>query len=312
MLRYEYRLPEEGGNSGVAIRATAQGNPAFTGMEIQVLGPQAEPALGSSGALYASVKPAVAADNPAGQWNQVEVLCDGPRIRTIMNGKELYDININEYDSPDKDHTPLPERAKSGFIALQDYGDHVEFRGIRLKPLPGGQGWRPLFNGKDLEGWEVVGDSKWLVDEGGILRADNEGMTGRSALKTLEHFADFELRLNVKAHDRANSGVFFRCSGDDPWPRTYEAQIDNHDPEQFTGAIWNQAPASELRATDNCWFNMHIVAKGPNIQVAVNGKTVIDYITPKHEKCPSGWICLQGHDPKSVVEFKDIEVKPIP
>jgi len=312
VLRYEYRLPEAGGNSGVAIRATAEGNPAFTGMEIQILTPEDEPRVGSAGALYGSVKPAVKADNPAGQWNAVEILCDGPRIRTIMNGKELYDIDINTFESPDKEHTPLKERAKTGYIALQDYGDYVEFRKIRLKPLPGGEGWQRLFNGKDLDGWEVVGDSKWEVDEGGILRVNNEGMTGRSALKTTEHFGDFELRLSAKPHDHANSGVFFRCSGDDPWPRTYEAQIDNHDPSQFTGAIWDQVPASQLRAMDNCWLHMHIVAKGPNIQVAVNGKTVVDYISPKHEKCPSGWICLQGHDPKSVVEFKDIEIKPIP
>ena len=144
------------------------------------------------------------------------------------------------------------------------------------------------------------------------MRVDNEGMTGRSALRTVEEFGNFELRLSAKPHGHANSGVFFRCSGNDPWPRTYEAQIDNHDPKQFTGAIWNQVAAIELRAMDDCWLHMQIAAKGPSIQVAVNGKTVVDYISSKHEKCPSGWICLQGHDPKSVVEFKDIEIKLLP
>ena len=309
VLRYEYRLPEQGGNSGVAVRATAAGNPAFTGMEIQILTPEEAPRLGSSGALYASVVPAVAADRPAGQWNEVEVLCDGPRIRTVMNGEDLYDVDVNTYDSPDKEHAPLKERAKIGYIALQDYGDYVEFRKVRLKPLPGGEGWRPLFNGKDLDGWRVIGESKWVVDEGGVLRVDNTAMTGCSALRTVEEFADFELRLSVKPHDHANSGVFFRCRGDDPWPRTYEAQVDNHDPKQFTGAIWDQVPASELRAMDDCWLQLHVVARGPSIQVAVNGKTVVDYLSSKHRHCPSGWICLQGHDPNSVVEFKDVEIK---
>jgi len=309
VLRYEYRLPKEGGNSGVAVRATADGNPAFSGMEIQILTPEDEPRLGSSGALYASVRPAVAADHPAGEWNAVEILCDGPRVRTVMNGEELYDIDLNSYESPDKENTPLNERAKTGYIALQDYGDYVEFRKIRLKPLPGGEGWRPLFNGEDLAGWRIIGDSKWVVDDGGVLRVDNAGMTGRSALRTYEEFADFELRLSIKAHERANSGVFFRCQGSNPWPRTYEAQVDNHNPEQFTGAIWDQVPATELRAMDHCWFQMHLVARGPVIQVAVNGKTVVDYLSSKHRRCPSGWICLQGHDPNSVVEFKDIEIK---
>ena len=311
VLRYEYRLPEDGGNSGVAIRATAEGNPAFTGMEIQILTPEEEPRVGSSGALYASVKPAVAADRPGGQWNVVEIRCDGPRIRTVMNGEGLYDVDLNTYQSTDKGHTPLKDRAKIGYIALQDYGDYVEFRKVRLKPLPGGEDWRPLFNGKDLDGWRVIGESKWVVDEGGILRVDNSGMKGRSALRTVEEFTDFELRLAIKPHHHANSGVFFRCRGDDPWPRTYEAQVDNHDPKQFTGAIWDQVPASELRAMDNCWLQMHVVARGPSIQVAVNGKTVVDYLSSKYRQCPRGWICLQGHDPNSVVEFKDIEIKVI-
>ena len=87
--------------------------------------------------------------------------------------------------------------------------------------------------------------------------------------------------------------------------------MDNHDPKQFTGAIWDQVPANELRAMDDCWLQMHVVARGPSIQVAVNGKTVVDYLSSKHRRCPRGWICLQGHDPNSVVEFKDVEIKVI-
>jgi len=315
LLRYEYRSIDGIGNSGVGIRATKDGNPAYSGMEIQVIQPGWETPWQRACALYAVVPPAVEADNPMGEWNSVEVLCDGPRIRTTLNGQELYDVKTTDFtEESTKDvewQKPLDNRAKSGHIALQDYANHVEFRTIRIKPLPGGEGWRPLFNGKDLSGWEVLGSSKWDVLPEGVLRVNNDGMTGRSALRTVEEFDDFELRLSVRAHDRANSGVFFRCSGDDPWPRTYEAQVDNHSPDQFTGAIWDQVPARELRAVDNCWFLMHIVARGPSIQVAVNGKTVVDYISDRHREFPKGWICLQGHDPKSVVDFKDIEIKPI-
>lgn len=312
VLRYEYRLPEEGGNSGVGIRAPAEGDPAFTGMEIQVLTPS-QPHKGSAGALYSSVAPARKADHPVGQWNAVEVLCDGPRIRTTMNGTELYDIRTTDFVSREDNYPPLSQRAKSGFIAIQDHEDYVEYRNIRLKPLPAGEGWRRLFNGENLDGWQTVGDASWTVMDGGILRVDGGTMTKgtRSALRTLEEFDDFELRLSIRAHDGANSGVFFRCSGDDPWPSTYEVQVDNHSPEQFTGAIWDQVKARELRATDNCWFQMHVVADGPIIQVMVNGKTVVDYISQRHAKYKSGWIALQGHDPESIVDFKDIEIKPI-
>lgn len=315
VLRYEYRLPPKGGNSGVGIRAAKEGNPAFTGMEIQVITPGWENDWQRAGALYATVPPAVQADKPAGEWNEVEVLCDGPRIRTLMNGQQLYDIQTTDF-TPEavagKDwQKPLTDRAKAGYVAIQSHGDYVEFRRIRIKPLPGGEGWRFLFNGKDLTGWQIDGDPIWHVLDGGVLRVDGRSGwdRGRNALRTVEEFADFELRLSIRAHERANSGVFFRCSGDDPWPRTYEAQVDNHNPEQFTGAIWDQVPASELRAMDRCWFQMHITARGPHIQVAVNGKTVVDYVSDRHEKFPKGWICLQGHDPRSVVDFRDIEIK---
>lgn len=313
VLRYEYRChPTAESNSGVAIRAPEDGDPAFAGMEIQVLAPdEGVPDTGDAGAIYGVVAPKVRADKPAGEWNSVEVLCDGPRIRTVMNGQELYDIQVTEFTERDDGHLPLGRRPRQGHIALQDHGTVVWFRAIRIKPLPGGEGWRRLFNGKDLAGWKEVGDATWQVLEDGVLRVDCAPMTTRSELRTLEQFGDFELRLSIRPHTRANSGVFFRGTGRKPWPRTYEAQVDNHDPRQFTGAIWDQVPASELRAMDNCWFRMCIKAVGPHIEVAVNGKTVTSLESAKHDKCPSGWISLQAHDPTSIIDFKDIEIRPI-
>lgn len=307
VLRYEYRVFKQDDNSGVAVRATAQGNPAFSGMEIQVLHPEQTPRLGSAGALYGAAAPAMTADKPYGEWNEVEVLCDGPQIRTMMNGQTLYDINIDTFESPDKEHPQLKDRARKGHIAIQDYGKYVEFRRIRVKPLPGGEGWRSLSPGPSLEGWRELGNAKWHVKGDGILRA--EGAPGRSALRTSGEFGDFELRLSARTHDKADSGVFFRCHGSRLWPRSYEAQISHFDSDYFTGAIQGQVPACELRALDDHWFQLHVVAKGPNIQIVVNGETVADYMSPKHKNWPEGWICLQAPQPGTVVEFKDIEVK---
>ncbi len=312
VLRFEYRLPRGGANSGVGIRATKEGDPAFTGMEIQVVTPTEEPSWNTAGALYSTVAPAVAADNPVGVWNFVEVTCDGDRIRTLMNGRKLYDILITDYAEPGEGELewrkPLTGRARSGHIAVQNHGDSLVYRNIRIKPLPGGEGFRPLFNGRNLDGWTPMGDAKWFV-RNGTMTFDPSEMTERSGLRTDEAFGDFELRLSFRPEEQANSGVFFRGSGDDPWPRSYEVQIDNHSPDQWTGAIWDQVPASELRAMDGCWSHMRIVARGPMIQVAVNGKVVVDYFSTRHEEHPSGWICLQAHDPGSVVAFRDIEIK---
>ncbi len=317
VLRYEYRLPPEGGNSGVSIRAPRHGDPAFAGMEIQVLTPGHEIGWQSSGAIYAAVEPEVEADRPVGEWNSVEVLVDGPRIRTIMNDQTLYDILTTDYDEPGTGeeewrHT-LADRPLSGHIAIQSHSDYVEFRNIRLKPLPGGPEWRPLFNQRDLTGWTVVGDAQWTVLDDGILRGDGAGMTERSELRSLEEFEDFEIQVWIRTHDRANSGVFFRGRGEDAWPRSYEAQIDNHATRYFTGAIWDQAEASELRAMDHCWFHMHVIAQGRHIDVRVNGKTVVEHVADetRHETYPSGWITLQAHDPDMIVDFDHVEVRPV-
>lgn len=142
VLRYEYRVQPAGeGNSGVSIRAKKEGNPAFSGMEIQIIRPDWETPWQRAGALYATVPPAVRADKPAGEWNSVEILADGDRIRTTMNGQVLYDVNMSDY-TPEKIgesewQKPLTDRAASGHIALQNHGNRVQFRNIRLKELPG-------------------------------------------------------------------------------------------------------------------------------------------------------------------------------
>ena len=325
ILRYEYRIPPvEGsnGNSGVAIRATADGNPAFTGMEVQVIDPEWPTDWQRAGGLYASVAPGVNADNPVGEWNEVEVMCDGPRIRTIMNGEELYDIEMTDF-TPESTadvewQHPLTDRVMRGHIALQDHGDTVEFRNIRILPLPGAEGFRPLFNGVDLTGWEILRDPVWeVVTEDGetFIRTDShEGWDeGRCALRTVEEFEDFEIRLMFRPHEGANSGLFFRGLGDDPWPRSYEAQMDNHAPERFTGSIWDQINATELRAFNYRWNEMIVRAVGREIGVWINGKQVVEYTAPedRHERYPHGWFSLQSHHAGMICDFKDIEIKVI-
>lgn len=205
----------------------------------------------------------------------------------------------------------MAKEPAAGFLGLSGGPDGLEIRRMRILPLRGGAEWRPLFNGQDLEGWEVMGDAAFEVLPEGVLRIDGATMTRRSSLRTLEEFGDFELRLSFRPHTSANSGVFFRGRGGDAWPRSYEAQIDNNDAQWFTGAIYGLMPALELRAFDNRWNHMRIRAKDAEISVVVNGKTVVDMASSKHADYPEGWIALQGHDPDSIVDFKNIELRPL-
>src|SRR5688572_17976964 len=67
------------------------------------------------------------------------------------------------------------------------------------------EGWQILLNGKDLSGWNVVGDANWRV-ENRAARADRS--TAASFLVSNDSFADFDLDLEFWVDPEANSGVF--------------------------------------------------------------------------------------------------------
>lgn len=144
VLRYEYRCVSGEGNSGVGIRAPKVGNPAFDGMEIQVLRPGWETPYQRAGSLYHTVPPSVEADKKFGEWNSVEVYADGPHIRTTMNGTVIYDIQMTDFTKEklakenvkDDWRMALDNRPAKGYIGLQCHSDNVEFRNIRIKTLP--------------------------------------------------------------------------------------------------------------------------------------------------------------------------------
>ncbi len=128
VLRLEFRI-SKGGNSGIFIRSALEGNPAFTGMEIQILDDHGrDPAPYTTGAIYDAVAPKKNMSKPAGEWNFVEIICSGPWIVVAMNGEEIVRVNMDE-------HPKLKERLRKGYIGLQNHGSRVEFRNIRIKEL---------------------------------------------------------------------------------------------------------------------------------------------------------------------------------
>lgn len=128
-LRLEWRVYHHGANSGVFIRAPRANRESALGMEIQIFGdPGEEPNENSSGAVY-DVLPALSnPSNPIGQWNQYEISADGPHLQVKMNGVVVQDVNLDEDEI-------LQHRLRSGFIKLQDHGNRVTFRHIRIKEL---------------------------------------------------------------------------------------------------------------------------------------------------------------------------------
>src|SRR5262249_14578093 len=152
------------------------------------------------------------------------------------------------------------------------------------KEWPSGE-WLSLFNGKDLEGWEVVGEGKWsAVDH--ILTADGSGV---GWLASKRSFADLELELEYRLPTRGNSGVFLRARKDAPVDGRDFLEIQLQDDasypdapaETLTGAVLNEAaPDARLGFTPSGqWAKLRVRAEGQRIQVWVNGTPLLDHQT---------------------------------
>jgi len=129
VLRLEWKLHEPGANSGVFLRAPRTNRESKMGFEFQMMGDHGEaPHKNGTGAVYDVLAPAVNAARPVGEWNELEIYLNGPHYRATLNGEVIQDVNFDE-------HEELRYRLREGFISLQDHGDRVSFRNIRVKRL---------------------------------------------------------------------------------------------------------------------------------------------------------------------------------
>ncbi|MCI0357245.1 MAG: DUF1080 domain-containing protein [Planctomycetaceae bacterium] len=137
----EYNI-SKGGNSGLMFHVTEEGGaPWHTGPEIQIQDNKdaRDPQL--SGWLYQLYKPAIDAAKPAGEWNQLRILITPEKCATWMNGELYYEFVKG---SKDWDERVAKSKfaamagfgkAKSGHICLQDHGNLVSFRNIKVRPI---------------------------------------------------------------------------------------------------------------------------------------------------------------------------------
>ncbi len=139
-FRFEFQLTP-GANNGLGIRTPLEGNPAYLGMEIQILDDGAEiyknlHAYQFNGSIY-GVVPAKRGYLKPVSWNYEEVIAKGSNIKVILNGTLITDANINEAiekGTMDGHHHPGLKR-QSGHIGFLGHGSIVRFRNIRIKNL---------------------------------------------------------------------------------------------------------------------------------------------------------------------------------
>lgn len=140
VFRFEYRL-QPGGNNGVGLRAPLAGDAAYSGMESQILDDDApeyanlEPGQ-YHGSIYKVVAAKRGAPKKAGEWNTEEIVCDGRHVKVTVNDKVTVDANLDDVKDPEvlKAHPGI--QRTTGHIGFLGHGARVEFRNIRVKPLP--------------------------------------------------------------------------------------------------------------------------------------------------------------------------------
>jgi hypothetical protein len=138
-LRLEFKLPEKG-NSGVALRAPFKGNPAYAGMEIQLLDDPWYKAnykglkpTQLTGSIYDVVPPSKDALKPAGEWNKMRIVAKGRQITVELNDTKIVDANLDDHKERAGQHPGLLR--KEGHLGLQSHDGRVEFRNLYVKVL---------------------------------------------------------------------------------------------------------------------------------------------------------------------------------
>jgi len=310
-ITLEFFMPE-GGNSGLGLRGSSGGDPAFTGFEIQMLDTHGEePGLRNCGAVYEAVAPLSMSVAEPGNWNTYRVLLIGETLNVWLNSVPIHiDTKLDSRGFFRKESQPLPldARATTGYIALQDHGHAFRYRNIKLRdlsPNPEPKGMTHLIS-SDLSGWFIKDGGAWTVEDGALVGRDGPGH-----IFTEKTYNDFELRALAKVNANGNSGMYFRTVPSEqegfPWPTGYEAQVDNHDPKNYTGCIYNEAwtEVGEPITRDQAWFDYRIRAEGERIQTWVNGVPMVDTMLDKYAK---GHFALQTHHDGNEIMYKDIRV----
>jgi hypothetical protein len=139
-FRFEFKL-EDSGNNGVGIRSPLQGDPAYVGMEIQILddnGKDWKDKLRPSqyhGSIYDVVPARRGSLKPAGEWNSEEIIAKGRHVTVKLNGNTIVDANLDDVkdEAVLKKHPGL--KREKGHIGFLGHGSRVEFRNIRIKEL---------------------------------------------------------------------------------------------------------------------------------------------------------------------------------
>jgi hypothetical protein len=326
-----------GANSGIMYRVdeTLQ-YPWMTGPEFQILDDAKHKdgltATHSVGALYDMIAPESKPEVKAGEWNNARIRIRNGVLTHYLNGQKVVETRID-----DESWTSMIAKSKfkdmkgfgiqpKGHIALQDHGDDVWYRNIKVRDLSGKMpGQVDLFNGKDLAGWTPIiqdgaaapAEPIWAVD-GGVIKCSG---TPAGYIKSEGKFTNFVLKFEWRwPANPGNSGALLRVQEPDKvWPKSIEAQVRHTSAGDFwiidEFPIKTDDARKKGRRTDAThrnerpqgeWNEYEILVDGGNVVLKVNGEE-LNRATDAAEL--AGAIAFQSEG--APIEFRRIRVAPI-
>ncbi len=306
-----------------------------------------------------------------GQWNHYRIEAIGPRLRVWINGAPAADV--------------IDAGKPSGFIGLQvhsierpeDAGRTTTWKNVviqtnHLKPMPPmgilirnnlpnnldaeekAQGWRLLWDGKTGKGWRSARHDGFPADGWSMARGElavlpplRKNGAGGGDIMTDEEFAAFELQMEFKVSEGANSGIFYYLTSprdpasNAPLGLEYQILDDEKHPDAKLGTNGNRTLASlydvlpRARLMTNvgiapkvgAWQHARIVARADGtVEHWLNGVKVLEFkrgsddyrahvaaskfkATPGFGEAPRGRILLQDHG--DAVAYRSIKIRPL-
>jgi hypothetical protein len=201
-----------------------------------------------------------------------------------------------------------------------------------ITPAELSSGWKPLFNGVNLDGWRGFTSATpgpgWKVADGEVTTPGHEG-----DLISVGEFGDFELDLEWKVGKGSNSGILYRvgmdAAGTHETGPEYQlldnANSQENDGLHSAGAMYDLvAPVKDYTRPTGEWNEARIVVRGWKIEHWLNGEKIVDVdlaspegkslianskfrMMPKFATLPRGHIVLQDHG--DVVSFRHIKIR---
>lgn len=318
-LSWDWKL-SKGGNSGMIYHVVERPQfnvPYVTGPEYQLIDEpnwkegdaKLEPwqRLGVDYAMYLPDTTLMKV-NPYGEWNNSKIVFDNGHVEHWLNGVKILEFEawtddwFERKNSGKWAHAPEYGLAKKGVICLQDHGSPASFRNIKIKELPRKTEEVSLFNGKDLNGWNVYGTEKWYVKDS-LLVCESGPDKKYGYLATRKYYDNFDLTVEFKQEADGNSGVFIRSFIEED-VKVNGWQVEVAPKGKGTGGIYESygrgwlieiPKEKEELLKVNDWNTLRIKVDGNNVTTWLNGAEMVNFDDDKIA-AGQGRIALQIHD----------------